>query len=105
MFGCMTFGDSELYERSFETPAGRVDVLAEIVVSGSRIELRDIAVYPRDAHRLNIAPEELLGWARLAIEEFISAGFEELRVTGTRLSGMRRGRRIDVVIRLRREQL
>lgn len=104
MVARMTFVDGELYERSFETPAGRVDVLAEIVVSGSRIELRDVAVYPRDANRLNIAPEELLGWARLAIEELIAAGFDELRVTGTRLSGVRRGRRIDFVIRLRREQ-
>lgn len=104
MFGCMTFLKVELYERSFETPAGRVDVLAEIVVNGSRIELRDIAVYPHDVKRLTIAPEELLGWVRLAIEEFINAGFTELRVTGTRLSGIRRGRRVDVVIRLRREQ-
>ena len=30
------------------------------------------------------------------------AGFDELRVTGTRLSGARRGRRVDLTIRLRR---
>ena len=39
----MTFVDGDLYERSFETPAGRVDVLAAIVLHESQIELRDVA--------------------------------------------------------------
>lgn len=100
----MSFVDGELYERSFDTPAGRIDVLAEIVVDGSTIELRDIAVYPRGAHRLTVAPGELLGWARLALAEMADAGFEQLRVTGTRLTGASPGRRVDLTIRLRKEE-
>jgi hypothetical protein len=100
----MTFIDGDLYERSFETPAGRVDVLAEIVLNESQIELRDIAVYPSGGDRLTISPRELLGWARLAMIEMAEAGFDELLVTGTRLSGARPGRRVNLVIRLRREQ-
>ena len=100
----MTFIDGDLYERSFETPAGRVDVLAEIVLRESQIELRDIAVYPRRGIRFTISPSQLLGWARLAMIEIADAGFDELLVTGTRLSGARPGRRVNLVIRLRREQ-
>ena len=63
----MTFIDRDLYERSFETPAGRVDVLAEIVLHESQIELRDIAVYPSGGSRLRISPRSvgrnrLIGW-------------------------------------------
>jgi hypothetical protein len=100
----MTFIDGDLYERSFETPAGRVDVLAEIVLHESQIELRDIAVYPSGGTRFTIAPSELLGWARVAMIEMADAGFDELLVTGTRLSGARPGRRVSLVLRLRREQ-
>ena len=100
----MRFEDGELYERSFETPGGRIDVLAELVVRGLQIELRDIAVYPSGVVRSPVSPGELLAWARLALSEIASEGFDELRVTGTRLSGARPGRRVDLVIRLRREQ-
>ena len=100
----MSFVDGELYERSFDTPASRIDVLAEIVIDGSTIELRDIAVYPRGAQRLAVAPGELLAWARLALAEMADAGFEQLRVTGTRLTGASPGRRVDLTIRLRKEE-
>ena len=100
----MTFVDGDLYERSFETLAGRVDVLAEIVLHEYRIELRDIAVYPSGGIRFTIAPSELLGWARLAMIEMAEAGFDELLVTGTRLSGAHPGRSVNLVFRLRREQ-
>lgn len=99
----MRFVDGDLYERSFETPAGHIDVLAEIVVTGSTFELRDIVVYPRDAVQLTVSPGELLGWARLAVTEIADEGFAELRVTGTRLTGAGPGRRLDLTIRRNRE--
>ena len=100
----MSFADGELYERSFDTPAGQIDVLAEIVITESTIELRDIVVYPRDAIRLRVSPRELLGWARVAVAEIADEGFAELRVTGTRLTGASPGRRLDLTIRLRKEE-
>ena len=100
----MSFDDGELYERSFDTPAGQIDVLAEIVITGLTIELRDIVVYPSVAVRLTVSPGELLGWARLAVAEIADEGFAELRVTGTRLTGASPGRRLDLTIRLRKEE-
>lgn len=100
----MSFADGELHERSFDTPAGQIDVLAEIVITGLTIELRDIVVYPSGAVRLTVSPGELLGWARLAVAEIADEGFAELRVTGTRLTGASPGRRLDLTIRLRKEE-
>lgn len=100
----MSLADGELYERSFDTPAGQIDVLAEIVITGLTIELRDIVVYPTGAVRLTVSPGELLGWARLAVAEIADEGFAELRVTGTRLTGASPGRRLDLTIRLRKEE-
>ncbi|MFP5489210.1 MAG: hypothetical protein ACLGHQ_12995 [Acidimicrobiia bacterium] len=99
----MNFVDGDLYERSFETPAGTIDILAEIAVTGRRIELRDIAVYPSDSVRLIVPPGELFAWARLALSELADAGLDELRVTGTRLTGARPGRRLDLTFRLRKK--
>ena len=36
----MSFVDGDLWERSFETANGVVDVLAEVVLDGRRVELR-----------------------------------------------------------------
>lgn len=94
----------DLYERSLLTRAGVVDVLAEVVVHERLLELRDVAVYPRGADRLHVGTTELLALARSALDEFSDAGFEQVRVTGTRLSGTRPGRRVDLVIRLHKEQ-
>lgn len=100
----MTFVHGELYERSFETAGSTIDVLAEIAVVGTRLELHDIAVYPRSVGRSTVSPAELVSWARFALDEFRDAGFDEVRVTGTRLSGATPGRRVDLVIRLRKDR-
>ena len=78
----MSFVEGELYERTIETPAGRIDVIAEIFVHGKQVELRDIAVYPNGAGRLTVSPAELLTWARFALVEVAEQGFEELRALG-----------------------
>ena len=88
----MRFADGTLYERTITTPDGEVDVLAEVVVQGRRIELRNMAVYPRSAVPLRVGPVVLVRWARGALTELAAKGFEEVRVTGTRLSGARQGR-------------
>jgi len=71
----VTFEHGGLFERSFETPAGWVDVLAEVVVAGRRLELRDMAVYPRSAARLDVSLTLLMRWARGALDEVRQAGF------------------------------
>ena len=58
----MTFTHGELFERSFESEGRIVELLAEIVIVGARLELRDIAIYPRDAGRLAVPLGTLIGW-------------------------------------------
>jgi hypothetical protein len=99
------FSDGELYERSIETSTGRVDVLAEIWVRGTTIELRDIAVYPHGAERLRVEPAELLAAAHRLLQELGEAGFDYVHIAGTRLSGRRRDRRVNLVIHVRKGAL
>ena len=98
----MVFADGQLYERTLDTAAGTIEILAEIVVHGARIERRDIAIYPRGPGPLTISPAELLRAVRPLKDELADAGFEQLRLTGTRLSGARRGRRVELLIDLRK---
>ena len=100
----MVFANGQLYERSIQTAAGTIDVLAEIVVHGRRIELHDIAIYPRGPAALVVSVAELLRAVRPLQDELADAGFEQLRVTGTRLSGARPGRRVDLLVELRKAQ-
>ena len=48
--------------------------------------------------------ESLVAWLRDLLEEAAADGFDELRITGTRLSGARPGRRVDLTIQLRGER-
>jgi hypothetical protein len=96
----VTFRHGELFERSFQAAGGVVEVLAEILIDGHRLELRDIAIYPRGVDRVPVAPTTLLGWVREVADEARREGFREVRLTAMRLSGRRRGRRVDFIIRL-----
>ncbi len=79
------FKPGELFETSFETSAGRLDFLAEVEVTGSRLHLRDVAVYPRGVDRLEgLGIGELKSLADDLAEQARAAGFTELRITGTR---------------------
>jgi hypothetical protein len=99
----MSFVDGDLWERSFETANGVVDVLAEVVVDGGRVELRDIAVYPHAQLRLSVPVAEVARWLRVVVAEARQAGFDELRLTGVRMSGAAPGRRVDLTIRLEKD--
>jgi hypothetical protein len=100
----MSFVDGDLWERSFETANGVVDVLAEVVVDGRRVELRDLAVYPRGHPRLSVTVAEVARWLKAVAAEARQAGFDELRITGVRMSGATPGRRVDLTIRLEKDQ-
>ena len=97
------FIHGELYERAFETRAGVVELLAEVVIDGSTLELRDLAVYPTASQRLHVSPAELLGAARQALQDAREQGFEVVKITATRLTGARPGRRVTLEIRLTKE--
>ncbi len=95
--------DGELFERTLDTSVGSIDVLAEVVIDGSTIELRDIAVYPRASARLTVPAPELLRQIRSTLQDLADAGFDRARITGTRLSGSAPGRTLDITIHLRQE--
>lgn len=94
----------ELFECRLETDAGAIEMLAEVHVAGTTLELRDIAIYPATDDVLSVGAAELLAAARAQLlPDFVQLGFKSLVVTGTRLTGSRPGRRIRLRIDLTRE--
>ena len=96
--------DGELFERTLDTSVGSIDVLAEVVIDGSTIQLRDIAIYPRGSVRLTAPTSELLRQIRSSLQDLADVGFDRVRITGTRLSGSAPGRTLDITIHLRKEE-
>lgn len=94
----------ELFECRLETDAGAVEMLAEVHVGGTTLELRDVVIYPASDELLSVGASGLLTAARTQLfPGFVELGFETLIVTGTRLTGSRRGRRVRVRVDLTRE--
>jgi len=96
----------QLLERTFNTPKGPVDMLAEIVVEGDRLTLKDIAVYGRGSEPLTGLTKDVLAARSELISEAKRLGFKQLRITGTRglsSSSASPGKRVNIIIDLTKE--
>jgi len=83
------FVEGELFELSFTHNDIRVDILAEVKISGSRLTLKDVTIYPmKNGEAVNqIGPtifKRLLDKTKV---EAMNQGFTELAIHGTRVSG------------------
>jgi hypothetical protein len=96
----LPFRSGDIIEREFETGVGAVSMLAEAVVSGKSLHLKDIAVYAKDATVLKVGTKGMLQLLQNLKDEARRLGFEQLRITGLRLSGAKPGKEVDLVFDL-----
>jgi hypothetical protein len=93
----------EWFERTFRTPKGAVDFLAETVVEGDTRILKDVVVYGRGPSVLTGLTKEALAARRQLVTEAKVWGFKMLRITGRRVLGSSSanpGHTIDITIDL-----
>jgi hypothetical protein len=96
------FVDAVDFEAVYTTKFGPVGVLAEVAIQGSRLLLKDMAIYPVDsAKRLPVGVGEMLRIVRLIEAQALSQGFSECTVEAKRLSGAKPGRMMRLTRRLR----
>jgi hypothetical protein len=92
-----------LFEWAVDVDGIRIEVLAEVVVREQVLHLRDIAVFPASTEQASVGAAGLLrAFRRELIPELRAEGFRRLRITGTRLSGARPGRTLDISVDLTR---
>jgi len=84
-----TTGD--LFERTFPTSKGSVDFLAEVVFEGNTLILRDVVVFGRSPSNLSGLAREAFAARTQLIEEAKALGFQNLRITGQRISSSSSG--------------
>ena len=94
------FRTGELFDRTVQTSKGPVGILAEVVVKGKTLHLKDIAIYPNGAERFNLGAKEMLKLLNQLVAEAKAAGFEKLRISGLRYSGANVGHTVDRTIDL-----
>jgi hypothetical protein len=91
----------ELFERYAQTSTGTVGVLAEVSLEGTTLHLKDLAVYPVGTKHLDVGQREMAQLTRQLAEEARDLGFEQLRISGLRYSGAKRGKVVDFTIDLK----
>jgi hypothetical protein len=96
----MLFKKGELFEATFETSRGKVGLLAETVVDGKTLHLKDIVIEPAQTRRMNLGANEVLAARQQLIDQVHAAGFEKLIITGERLTGANPGKRVKLTIDL-----
>jgi hypothetical protein len=93
-----------LFEWATDIGNVRLELLAEVEVAGTALHLRDVAVFPSGTGQAVVGAASLLRILRRELIPHVrAAGFEELRITGTRLSGSRPGRTLDITISLTKD--
>ena len=88
--------DGDLFEVSFEVEDQVIDMLAEVSIEGSTLHLKDIAVYPRGVGKTKVGTEGVLAMRKTLTQRAKAAGFTELKVSGTRLSGAKEGKNVEI---------
>jgi len=94
------FESGEPIMRSFETRVGKIEMIAEAIIKGDVLVLNDIAVYPEGVESLSVGTGELIALLGQLKAEFREMGFRQLRILGTRFSGAKPGRSVDIKIKL-----
>jgi hypothetical protein len=90
----------ELFEATFETSAGPIGFLAEALIDGTSLHLKDVVVEPRAAARLNPGTMDILKAKEQLFESARIAGFQMLRITAERLTGATVGKKVDLTFDL-----
>jgi hypothetical protein len=93
----------DFFERTFPTAKGPVDLLAEVVVEGDTLILKDVVVYGRSSSRLTGLCKDALAARTQLIAEVKNLGFKRLKITGQRVlssSSGNPGHPIDLTIDL-----
>ncbi len=93
----------QLLETTIQTSQGPVDVLAEIVVQGDKLVLKDLVIYGRNAEPLTGLTREMLGALSKVKEVARAAGFKELQILAKRAAtstSANPGHIVDVTIKL-----
>ena len=99
--GSERFRTGMLFEWAVDFEDVRIEILAEVFVLEQVLHLRDIAIFPSGTGQASVGATALMGALRQDLIPLIRAeGFRRLRITGTRLSGARPGRTLDITIDL-----
>ncbi len=83
------------------TSKGVVRISANPVIEGNTIHLKDFSVFPTGRGRLILGHKEVLELRRILIAQARSQGFNELRISGFRITGSNPNRLIDVRIKIK----
>jgi len=95
------FTHGELFERILQTSKGPVGMLAEVVIVGKHLHLKDVVIYGQE--QLSGLLRELLQAKTRLIHQARAAGFETLRLSGQRVAGSSSanpGKGVDIIIDL-----
>ncbi len=93
----------ELFERTFLTAKGPVDLLAEILVEGDTLILKDITVYGRSQTKMTGLGKAAFAARSQLIDEAKALGFNTLRIMGQRVqssSSANPGHLVDITVDL-----
>jgi hypothetical protein len=101
------FKSGDIIYKAYQTPAGTVEMMAEVEIQGSTLHLKNLAVYPKGTQgQLAVGMKEVLRMRKQLMDEAKALGFDELRLSGQRVessSSANPGKMVDETIDLNKK--
>ncbi len=94
------FRDGDLFEHSIETKQGPINLIAETIIEGKTLYLKDVSVYGEQGNKALTGLQKDIFRATKQIKEYAKEqGFVKLKISGNRLessSSARPGHDVDL---------
>ena len=78
------FTNGEIFEKTIQTSKGSVDLMAQTVIKGNSLHLKDVAIFGRSKNALTGLTREVVRAKNALVKAAKKAGFKELRISGSR---------------------
>jgi len=80
-----------------ETAGGKLEVAYKVAIDGGKLHLQNFSVFGADAEKVKVGTGQMLQLTRQLIDAARAQGFEQITISGQRISGANPGHVFEVV--------
>ncbi|HMV30562.1 MAG TPA: RHS repeat-associated core domain-containing protein [Gemmatimonadales bacterium] len=80
-----------------ETAGGKLEVAYKVVVDGTKVHLQNFSVFGAEAEKVKAGTGQMLQLTRQLIDAAKTQGFEQITISGQRISGANPGHVMEIV--------
>ncbi len=95
--GAAGFQNGQRVSQFVETAGGKLEVAYKVAVDGTKVHLQNFSVFGADAETVKVGTGQMLQLTRQLIDAAKAQGFEQITISGQRVSGANPGHVMEIM--------